>query len=120
MRKSGSSPEMNQYRSSFPQALRRARNALGVSQEAFDLVSSRTYISAMERGIKQPTLGKVDDLAEVLGIHPLTLLALCFDVRNSAEAQQLLSNVGEQLAEIFSAEGTAVATGQAKGTRTQL
>ena len=110
---------MNQYRSSFPQALRRARNALGVPQEAFDLVSSRTYISAMERGIKQPTVGKVDDLAEVLGIHPLTLLALSFGVKDSAETQCLLAKVGAQLAEIFSAEGAPPTPGEAKPARSK-
>lgn len=104
MRKWGSSPKMKQHRSSFSQGLRRARNALGVAQEQFDQVSSRTYISALERGLKQPTVGKVDDLAEVLGLHPLTLLALSFDVRSLADLQKLLGTVGNQVADILALE----------------
>jgi transcriptional regulator with XRE-family HTH domain len=64
--------------SSFANALRTARKARGVPQEQFDTISSRTYISALERGLKQPTISKVDALASVLGLHPLTLLALSY------------------------------------------
>lgn len=49
-----------------------------MSQEEFDTISSRTYISALERGLKQPTISKVDALASVLGLHPLTLFALSY------------------------------------------
>lgn len=42
------------------------------------MVSSRTYVSTLERGRKSPTLHKVDALAQVLGIHPLTLLTLAY------------------------------------------
>ena len=60
----------------FPRAFRTARVAVDLSQEAFDTVSSRTYVSMLERGVAQPTLSKVDALAGVLGLHHLTLLAL--------------------------------------------
>lgn len=77
---------MKQPQSSFSQALQRVRRARGVTQEEFDLISSRTYISALERGIKQPTLAKVDSLAEVMNVHPLTLLAFSYcGGRGSAE-----------------------------------
>lgn len=62
----------------FPRALRAARRAQGTTQEAFDLVSSRTYVSALERGLKSPTLPKVDQLAEVLQLHPLSVLTLAY------------------------------------------
>jgi transcriptional regulator with XRE-family HTH domain len=68
----------NPPRSVFGRALRQARKAQGIPQEQFDEASSRTYISALERGIKQPTLAKVDDLAAVLGVHPLSLLTLSY------------------------------------------
>jgi len=64
----------------FPKALKKARTAQGLSQESFGLVSSRTYVSSLERGLKAPTLNKADDLAHVLGIDPLTLLALSYAV----------------------------------------
>lgn len=64
--------------SNFSNALRFVRKARGVTQEDFDEVSSRVYISALERGIKQPTLPKVDALAAHLNVHPLTLLILAY------------------------------------------
>ena len=59
-------------------ALRKVRKALRISQESFGLISSRTYVSSLERALKTPTLGKVDELAAVLGVHPLTLLTLAY------------------------------------------
>ncbi len=64
--------------SDFGRALRVARKAKGVPQESFDQVSSRTYISSLERGLKQPTVAKVGELAAVLDLHPLTLLTLSY------------------------------------------
>jgi transcriptional regulator with XRE-family HTH domain len=62
----------------FDKALKFARKATGRTQEDFAALSSRTYISALERGQKTPTLSKVEDLAQVLGIHPLTLLVMTY------------------------------------------
>ncbi|CAE6756084.1 helix-turn-helix domain-containing protein [Paraburkholderia aspalathi] len=62
----------------FGKALKQLRTITNVTQEDFGLVSSRTYISTVERGLKSPTLGKIEQLAEVLGVHPLTLLAVAY------------------------------------------
>jgi transcriptional regulator with XRE-family HTH domain len=62
----------------FGKALRRLREIANVTQEDFGLVSSRTYISTVERGLKSPTLGKIEALADVLGVHPLTLLTAAY------------------------------------------
>jgi transcriptional regulator with XRE-family HTH domain len=70
-------------RNHFHVALRSVRVAKGLSQEDFSLVSSRTYVSSLERGQKSATLGKVDELASVLGVHPLTLLTLAYAKRNA-------------------------------------
>lgn len=59
----------------FGEALRRARKGKKISQEAFSEISSRTYLSTLERGLKSPTLEKIEAIASVLEIHPLTLLA---------------------------------------------
>jgi len=59
-------------------ALRAARKARGLTQEDFSGVSSRTYMSSLERGLKSPTFEKLTALSEALGIHPLTLLTLAF------------------------------------------
>lgn len=68
----------SRYSNDFASALKRTRMALGQPQDAFQLASSRTYVSSLERGIGSPTLNKVDDLAEVLDVHPLTLLAMAY------------------------------------------
>lgn len=62
----------------FSQALKTVRRARGLSQEAFSQVSSRTYVSSLERGLKSPTISKVDELSEVMNTHPLTLLSLSY------------------------------------------
>jgi transcriptional regulator with XRE-family HTH domain len=68
----------------FAQALKHIRKAKGVSQEAFALTSSRTYVSTLERGLKSPTLSKIDELADVLGVHPLTLLMAAYSADDTA------------------------------------
>lgn len=65
-------------RQAFGQSLKVARKAKGLSQEDFSIASSRTYMSSLERGLKSPTLDKINTLAERMEIHPLTLLTLTF------------------------------------------
>ena len=62
----------------FAKALKEMRKARGLTQEDFSDISSRTYISILERGLKSPTLDKVDDLSSVMKVHPMTLLALIY------------------------------------------
>lgn len=90
------------HQNSFSKALTAIRSARGLTQEAFSLASSRTYVSSLERGLKTPTLKKVDELAEVLDVHPLTLLALSYlgdkDIR---AAEALFSQVSRELSEVW-------------------
>uniref|UniRef100_UPI0032E7FC1F helix-turn-helix domain-containing protein n=1 Tax=Enterobacter asburiae TaxID=61645 RepID=UPI0032E7FC1F len=44
---------------SLAKALKTVRKARGLSQEAFSDVSSRTYMSTLERDLKSPTLHKL-------------------------------------------------------------
>lgn len=62
----------------FGGAFRAVRLARGLTQEDFSDQSGRTYISELERGVKQPTLQKIDELAVPLAVHPLTLLVLAY------------------------------------------
>jgi transcriptional regulator with XRE-family HTH domain len=57
--------------------VRRLRNAVGISQEelAHRAGLDRTYISGVERGIRNPTVLVLQDLASVLGVQPADLLA---------------------------------------------
>ena len=86
-------------KNSFPAALRTLRKSCGLSQEAFSEVSSRTYMSSLERGLKNPTLSKVDELCEVMQVHPLTLLALTYGL-DAKGADKLFARVQRELAEL--------------------
>lgn len=78
--------------------MQRLRLAKRLSQEDFSLVSSRTYVSALERGIYSPTLAKVDQLAEVLGVHPLALLTLSYvDASRAGSENELFARAIEEL-----------------------
>jgi transcriptional regulator with XRE-family HTH domain len=63
---------------SFAKALKKMRKARGLTQEDFSVISSRTYISMLERGLKSPTLEKIEALAGLMKVHPMTLLALTY------------------------------------------
>jgi transcriptional regulator with XRE-family HTH domain len=68
---------------SFGKALKLIRKKRGLTQEGFSDVSSRTYMSTLERGMKSITLEKLEAIAGVLGVHPMTILLVAY----SADAQ---------------------------------
>lgn len=85
-------------RNNFAAGLRKTRGAQGLSQEDFGLISSRTYVSSLERGLKSPTLNKVDDLANTLGVHPLTLLVVSYVENHGKEdVLDLLDRIREEV-----------------------
>ena len=84
-------------KNSFAAALKTVRKARGLSQEAFSDVSSRTYMSSLERSLKSPTLSKVAELCEVMDVHPLTLLTLAYAGDSTLKADELLAQVRQEL-----------------------
>lgn len=76
----------------FGRALREIRITRGLSQQDFMTVVTREHISRLERGLSQPNLEVVEGLASVLGVHPLSLLALSY---------QLATDDLIQLSELF-------------------
>ena len=84
-------------KNSLAAALKTVRKARGLSQEAFSDVSSRTYLSSLERDLKSPTLNKLAELCEVMEIHPLTLLTLAYAGDGSRKAEELLARVRQEL-----------------------
>ncbi|MGS1401272.1 helix-turn-helix domain-containing protein (plasmid) [Pseudomonas aeruginosa] len=76
-------------KNSLAAAIRTVRKARGLSQEAFSNVSSRTYMSTLERDLKSPTIQKLADLCEVMEVHPLTLLTLAYAGDSTREADEL-------------------------------
>ncbi|HDR9224233.1 TPA: helix-turn-helix transcriptional regulator [Burkholderia vietnamiensis] len=86
---------------SLATAIRTVRKARGLSQEAFSDVSSRTYMSSLERDKKNPTLHKLTELCEVMEVHPLTLLTLAYAGDSSRKAEQLMARVRQELEAIL-------------------
>lgn len=86
----------------FAAALKQVRNARGLTQEAFSEVSSRTYISTLERGLKSPTLEKIEDLSKAMEINPLSLLALTYLLQaGDSNLVQTLQKIKDDLDEIL-------------------
>ena len=83
-------------KNSLAAALRTVRKARGLSQEAFSDVSSRTYMSSLERDLKSPTMHKLTELCEVMDVHPLTLLMLAYAGDSTRKADQLLAQVRQE------------------------
>ena len=67
----------------FGSALKKARKSKNKTQEDFGIVSSRTYISSLERGLKSITIEKLEEISEVIGIHPLTLLCHAYLLKDN-------------------------------------
>lgn len=72
-----SSKRPQAFQTAFGKALRRRRERLEVSQEALAFTSEihRTYISELERGLKNPSLTTIDRLAAALKTKASTLIA---------------------------------------------
>jgi transcriptional regulator with XRE-family HTH domain len=66
--------------STFARRVRQRRTELGLSQEALAELSGldRTYISGIERGVRNPTLSTAEKLAEALSV-PLAWLVTARD-----------------------------------------
>lgn len=81
-------------------AIRRVRLARNMTQEDFVGISGRTYISELERGIKSPSLTKIDGIAVRMGVHPLTLLMACYEMKDGVAAVELLDTVLKELLDL--------------------
>ena len=87
-----------EIKSAFGKALRQVRLNKGMSQESFSLISSRTYLSTLERGMKSPTLDKIDSISKAMGVHPLTLLILTYkEMEETKSIDSLFKKLGTEL-----------------------
>src|SRR5579859_3197059 len=85
----------------FAKALRQARRSRGLTQEDFTGVSGRTYVSALERGLKSPTFDKIAALAGTLDVHPLSLLTLAYlNARRGETVESLWSRIRREVASL--------------------
>jgi len=90
---------------SLAAALKTVRKARGLRQEAFSDVSSRTYLSTLERGLKNPTLSKLSALCEVMEIHPLTLLTLAYAGDKESNIARLQAQIQSEIALVLKKGG---------------
>lgn len=92
-------------RSGLADTIKAIRHLRCLSQEDFSGVSSRTYLSSLERRVKSPTIDKVCEIAEVLVISPAALLLVAQSLEEGtgttsiddacAEAKELLASLEE-------------------------
>jgi len=80
-------------------ALRNARLRKGFTQEDFGSISSRTYISSLERGMKAVTVNKLTTIAEMIGVHPLSILAEGFLLQSGGDLEELLARIKADLSD---------------------
>ncbi len=80
-------------RKAFGSALSMHRAKAGLSQQSFAGAVQREHISRLERGVSIPNVASVDEIAGVLGIHPLTLMAQCYAQKDGAELSEMLKRV---------------------------
>ena len=74
----------------FGVVLRDLRRQRSMSQEALALESQldRTFVSLLERGLRQPSLTTILQLAESLGVAPEHLVASVTQVLSQGEAKR--------------------------------
>ncbi len=87
----------------FGRALQALRKTRGVTQEDFALISSRTYMSSLERGLQSPTMAKLDEFAPLLEVHPVTLFALGYALNDAKDINSLCDHVRAELLELLKA-----------------
>ncbi|WP_376746672.1 helix-turn-helix domain-containing protein [Stutzerimonas nitrititolerans] len=90
------------YRQALGSSLRKFRRARGLSQESFMSISSRAHISMLERGLKGVTIEKMIEIAEVMRVHPLTVLLDSFSSYEGIAPERLLKQIAHEHNEIGS------------------
>ena len=87
-------------RMGLARALASARKHKGISQEGFSNISSRTYVSTLERGLKSPTVDKLDALCQILDIHPVSLLFAAHILAGTSRPEELHRIIAEEADQI--------------------
>ncbi|WP_347506548.1 helix-turn-helix domain-containing protein [Pseudomonas anguilliseptica] len=86
--------ELNEALGLVIKAIRQQR---ALSQE--NLGASQSYISMIERGKWNPTIGKIEQVAEVLSVQPATLLVLAHLKQTStSDVDAILKEVQTEVA----------------------
>jgi transcriptional regulator with XRE-family HTH domain len=79
-------------------ALRDLRVRNGASQEKVGL--SQSYVSDVERGFKALSIDKLDEFAANIGVHPMSILAKAYLIRDeSLKLSDLLKRLDNELSD---------------------
>lgn len=79
----------------FGSALKAVRVRKGIAQE--QLGASQSFISTLERGIRSPTVEKLEELAERLEVNPATLIIL-MQIGIDGDEEALLGKIHQEIA----------------------
>ncbi len=91
-----------EIKAAFGQAFKQIRLFRKLTQEDFSDVSSRTYVSIIERGEKAVTIEKLEELATSLKVHPVTLLTLAYaQLKENKSWEEILDVVQGEMASIL-------------------
>lgn len=84
-----------ELRESFGETVRVIRRDKGLPQGAIGV--NQGYVSELENGLKSPTLQKIAEIANNLGVHPITLLTVAFENMGAQSAEEILDCVTSEL-----------------------
>lgn len=87
----------------FAGVLKAMRAGKGLTQRNLAEVSSRTYVSKLERAQSSPTLEMITALSGTLGVNPLTLVAITLCAESGQSVNALLRRTQEELADLAQA-----------------
>ena len=84
----------------FASVLKAMRAGKGLTQRNLAEVSSRTYVSKLERAQSSPTLEMITALSGPLSVNPLTLVAITLCAESGQPVNALLRRTQEELASL--------------------
>ena len=87
-------------KASFASVLRALRSKRNITQRDFADTTSRTYLSKLELGKSSITLDKLEQVSERLGLSPLTLMTLTLSEGTGEPANDLISKLNAELADL--------------------
>lgn len=85
-------------KNAFAAVLKAMRAGQGLTQRSLAEVSSRTYVSKLERGQSSPTLEMITALSGPLNVNPQTLVAVTLCAESGQSVNSLLRRTQEELA----------------------
>lgn len=88
---------LTSIRPALAAVIRAVRGSLGLTQEGMAQATSRTFLTRIESAQSTPTLEKFVELAAVLEVSPLALMALVLATRDKEPASDLLAKATEEL-----------------------